>query len=287
MELSDPTTIEHAETAVGVHAAETRVHRTTVLLLHGLCSTPDELRPVHAALTVLGYTSRALCIVGYSFDARAAVQHATPFEDWIAAIERQVDVMRSSHERVVLVGISAGASLALAGAMRCGARVDGLVLLSTTLRFDGWSVSRFHRLLPLALYTPLGRLWKYREKPPYGVKNERIRAWIERDLRSRRISSAGSSVIGIGHLREHDRLRRQVLAGLGEVTCRAVFAMHAREDEIASPSNVELLESRLRCASFRSVLLDDCFHMISIDNSRQQVVRETLGFIGDIASGEL
>lgn len=210
-----------------------------VVLLHGLCSTPDELRMAQARLQALGYTTCALSIEGYSFDPHISVQCASPFASWIDAIERQVETLRRSHQVVVLVGISAGASLALGAAIRCGSRIDALVLMSTSLLLDGRSLPMLHFLLPLALYTPLGRFWKYRERAPYGVKNERTRAWIERELRARRISRAGSSTIGVAHLRENDRLVRHVRSRLAQVECKAALALHALEDEVASSSNAD------------------------------------------------
>lgn len=251
---------------------------TAVVLLHGLCSTPDELLSVQGTLHRLGYTVQPMSIDGYSFDGNAAHQEAAPYEQWIDSIETRVNALRTTHRHVMLVGISAGASLALGAAIRCGERVDALLLMSTTLQFDGWAIPRSQFLLPLALYTPLGRFWKYRERAPFGVKNERVRAWIERELRTRRISSAGSSVIDIGHLREHDRLIRHVRRNLGKVVCRRVLALHAREDEVASVANLDVLARGLRCASFRSVVLGNSYHMITIDNDRQQVVRETVDF---------
>jgi len=257
--------------------------RTAVVLLHGLCSTPEELRSAANALRGLGYTVQALPVAGYSFDAAAARQTACCFEQWIDTLEQRVDALRTLHDRVMLVGISAGASLALAAAIRCGTRIDALLLMSTALRLDGWAVPRSQWLFPLVLYTPLGRFWKYRERAPYGVKNERVRAWIERELRTRRISRAGSSVIGIDHLREHDRLLRHVRANLHRVRCAHVLALHAREDEVASLENLAILSRELRCGSLRTVVLGNSFHMITIDNDRQQVLAETLEFAATIA----
>ena len=259
--------------------------RMAAILLHGLCSTTDELHSVEVSLGDLGCTVRPMEIPGYSFDPTLQVQRATGCERWIDAIEREIDALRAAHDRVMLVGISAGASLALASAIRCGARVDALVLMSTTLRFDGWAVPRWRFLLPLVLYTPLGRFWKYRERAPYGVKNERVRAWIERELRTRRISSAGSSVIGVGHLREHDRLLRHVRGNLARVVCPSVLALHARQDEVAGIGNLGILARGLGCAMFRSVVLGNSFHMITIDNDRRQVVRETLEFATTVSHG--
>lgn len=259
--------------------------RTAVVLLHGLCSTPDELRCVQAGLLRQGHAAQPLSIEGYSFDAAAPLQRATPFAQWLDAIEARVDTLRTTHQRVLLVGLSAGAALALGAAIRCGPRIDALVLMSTALRFDGWAIPRTQLLLPLALYTPLGRWWQYRERPPYGVKNERVRAWIERELRQRQISRAGSAVIGVGHLREHDRLIRHVRRHLHRVTCHQVLALHARQDEVASVANLELLARGLRHGALRTVVLDNSYHMITIDNDRQQVVRETVAFADAVACG--
>lgn len=252
---------------------------TAVLLLHGLCSTPDELLPVRAALRSAGCTVVAPRIPGYSFDPEAALQKAGPWRTWIDAVEAQVDALRREHDRVALVGISAGASVALGAAIRCGTRVDAMVLMSTTLRFDGWAIPRTQWLLPLALYTPLGRWWNYRESPPYGVKNERVRAWIERELQQRRVSRAGAAVIGVDHLREHDRLIRHVRSQLGQVRCPRVLAIHAREDEVASLANLDLLARGLGATRLRTLVLDNSYHMVSIDNDRQQVASETTAFV--------
>lgn len=267
--------------AFGVDPSATR--QTAVLLLHGLCSTPDELRSVQGALQRLGYAVQPMSIDGYSFDRARAQQEAAPYEQWVDSIETRVTNLRRTHRRVLLVGISAGASLALGAAIRCGTRIDALLLMSTTLQFDGWAIPRTQCLLPLALYTPLGRFWRYRERPPYGVKNERVRGWIEHELRTRRISRAGSSTIGIAHLREHDRLIRHVRRNLHQVVCAQVLALHAREDEVASVANLDLLAKGLRSGSFRSVVLDNSYHMITLDNDRQQVVRETVDFADALA----
>ena len=251
------------------------VQRTAVVLLHGLCSTPDELLTVQSALRSRGYSVHPLSIEGYSFDADVPLQHAAPFERWIDAIQAEVKALRAQHDRVMLIGISAGSSLALGAAIRCGTG------------FDGWAIPRTQFLLPLAFYTPLGRLWQYRERPPYGVKNERVRAWIERELRHRKVSRAGSSVIGVGHLREHDRLIRHVRRNLNSVQCDNVLALHAQQDEVASVANLDILARGLRCRAFRTVVVANSYHMITIDNDRQQVVRETVSFADAVAHGTM
>jgi len=44
-----------------------------------------------------------------------------------------------------------------------------------------------------------------------------------------------------------------------------------------------MLARGLRCGSFRAVVLGNSFHMITIDNDRQEVVRETTEFAAALA----
>jgi carboxylesterase len=259
----------------------------TVLLVHGLCSTPEELFPVQSALRRAGFDVRPLTIEGYSFEAHDGPQRWTRESTWTQAVADEVDALNRQSRAVVLVGLSAGATVALGAAMQTSAPLAGLVLMSTPLRMDGWAVPWYQFLLPLALYTPAGRFWQYRERPPYGVKNERVRSWIEHQLTQRKVSTAGAAVIGVDHLREHDRLRRRVRQGLGRVRATHVLVMHAREDEVASLSNVKLLQEGLVSAaplSLRTLILDHSYHMITIDNDRPQVVQETLQFVNIVLS---
>ena len=251
-----------------------------MLLLHGLSSTPDELLSLHNPLKQAGCTVLPLRIEGYSFDPDPPERPASPYQQWVQALEAHIRQARQTHERVVVVGLSAGCGVALAAAMSEHHAPDALVLLSTTLKYDGWGVSSWHFMLPLALYTPIGRLWEYREQPPYGVKNERIRGWIARELTQRRISQAGKSTLGVSYLRENDRLLKWVRSHLRDVRCPRILAIHAHEDEVASPRNLELLRSGLPFnVTLTTRIVHNSYHMIAIDNDRQEVARETVGFI--------
>ncbi|MDE2081483.1 MAG: alpha/beta fold hydrolase [Burkholderiales bacterium] len=241
---------------------------------------------VVSGLRLAGHRVLPLAIEGYSYDPARTQQRASSHRDWLHAVGQAVRGEARRGHRVVLVGLSAGASLALGALIdpEVAGAIDGLVLMSTSLRLDGWAVPRHRFLLPLALYTPLGRFWHYRERPPFGVKNPRVRGWVARELAERRVSRAGAATIGVPHLRENDRLRRLVRRLLPTLRCKSVLALHAAEDEVASPANVTLVQQQLQAGSFRRVLLPDSYHMITIDNDRRDVVRETVRFVDAAAA---
>ncbi len=246
------------------------------LLLHGLCSTPDELLSVNGVLSRAGLRVQNMMIPGYSFDPSKTRQEATSHESWIQSVIEEVRAIRAQGMGVNLIGLSAGVTVALGVALQIPKEIDQLILLSTPLIIDGWNIPFYHFLLPLALYTPVGALWRYKESSPYGVKNERIRQWIERELVQRRVSQAGASVLEVAHLREHDRLRRAVMRNLPGQGLPNVMIIHAKEDEVAGLSNVKWLEERWQGGEVQTLLLDNSYHMITIDNDRAQVCAEIL-----------
>jgi carboxylesterase len=255
-------------------------HRSrVVLLLHGLCSSPLEVRQFARLLREQGFVVTTLTLSGYTApeaDAAGASTRAD-FRRWIADSVREVDRLVALHDEVTLCGVSLGATLALAVAAERPAVVQGLSLISTTLFFDGWNVSRWRFLLPLAYCTPLGRLYRYRETPPYGVKNLRVRAWIAAELKRGRLSSAGASTIPTPSLREAARLIRHVKRNLARVRA-PVLMIHAREDDVASLANVRFVSQHLGTKLFRECIVADSYHMITLDNDRDHAAMKTVQF---------
>jgi carboxylesterase len=186
------------------------------------------------------------------------------------------------HDEVTLCGVSLGATLALAVAAERPAIIRGLSLISTTIFFDGWNVSRWRFLLPLAYWTPLGRFYRYRETPPYGVKNPRVRAWIAAELERGRLSSAGASTIPTTSLREAARLISHVKRNLARIRM-PVLMIHAREDDVASLENVRFVARRVGTTMFREFIVTDSYHMITLDNDRDHAAMKTVQFFNRAA----
>ena len=253
---------------------------TALVFIHGLCSTHDEMLVLQSAVKKAGIAGYPLTIPGYTFDENLTKQVASPYASWIQSVLDLVKTLKKTHEKVFLVGLSSGATLALGACLTDHEGIDGVIALSTPLFLSGWNIPFYHFLLPLALYTPLGRFWKYKESSPYGVKDERVRSWIVKELNQRRISCAGASVLEIPHLREHDRLKRWVRKSLLTHRCPVkLLAIHSKEDEMAGLNNVEYLQKYWSKGFFNAIFLNNSYHMITIDYERLVVSQEVVKFI--------
>jgi len=250
--------------------------RPAVLLLHGLCANPMELAPVAKSLRDVGYIVEVPSIVGYGVSGATGEQlPVPPFKQWLAAAEAQFDRLAATHGRVAVGGLCMGAVLAMALAMRRPAAA--LVLISTTLHFDGWNVSRWRRLLPLAYLPPLRRRMSFKETAPFGLKNERLRAWVEQAMASSRVSAVGAARLPAASLYEATRLIRHVRGQLPRLRAPALV-LHATEDDVAGPRSVHELQARL--GSTPEVhWFHDSYHMLTLDNERVAVARTVRDFL--------
>ncbi|MET0211083.1 MAG: alpha/beta fold hydrolase [Burkholderiaceae bacterium] len=259
------------------HARSSLDPRPAVLLLHGLCANPLELMPLARTLRTAGYVVEVPALPGYGVAADAGGQRmpVTRFEAWVDQAARHFDALAETHQRVAVGGLSMGSVLALALAMERPAAA--LMLLSTSLHFDGWNVSPWRRLLPLAYLPPLRHWLKFRESPPYGIKNERLREWVAQAMTSSHVSAAGADTLPATALYQASRMIRRVRAGLSRIEAPTVI-LHATQDDVSGPRSVAELKRRL--GTHPEVhWFHDSYHMLTLDNERGAVSQAASRFL--------
>ncbi len=250
--------------------------RPAVLLLHGLCANPLELAPVAKSLREVGYVVEVPAIDGYGVSASTGrARPVPPFEQWLQEALVAFDRLAATHGRVAVGGLCMGAVLAMAVAARRPA--SALVLISTTLHFDGWNVSPWRRLLPLAYLPVLRRRMSFKETAPFGLKNERMRQWVEQAMNSTQVSAVGAARLSAAALYEATRLIRHVRARLPLLAAPALV-LHATEDDVAGPRTVHELQARLG-GSPEVHWFHDSYHMLTLDNERAAVARTVRDFL--------
>ena len=245
-----------------------------VLLLHGLSSSPLELRFVARRLHEQGLSVHAPHIATYG-DPR---DRGFTWQDWVECIENEFHRLRRNYRSVAVGGLCIGAVLALELAARKGNQISCLSLLSPTLAYDGWAMPWYRFLLPYAFHTPLRRIYSYPERHPYGVKNAALRRRIATSMQQSEMSEAGSTSISMDHAYNALQLIKAVRPLLKRVTAPALV-IHAIDDETVSPQSAEYLIQNIGSNTIRKVLLNNSYHMITIDNDREQVANEMASFI--------
>jgi carboxylesterase len=249
--------------------------RDGVLLVHGLTGTPTEMRFVGKRLANAGYTVYGMQLVGHC--GTEADLLATGWRDWYRSVEAAYRRLAQNCDRVFIGGLSMGAVMALHLAANLPRQaLSGLALYSTTLWYDGWNINRFHFLLPLVLRLPFGQRYSFWEEAPYGIKDERLRQVVVGRMLGGDSVGGGLPVMRGQSLGELLRLIRRVKRELHAVTTPTLI-LHASEDDVTSVRNADFVERNV-AGPVRKVLLDDCYHMITVDRQRREVADHTIDF---------
>lgn len=142
-----------------------------VLLLHGLASSPLEMRYVAKMLHRDGFSVAVPHIPGYGYGGKA-----TDWRQWRDYALSAYDRLKRDYRTVSVGGLCIGAVLALSVAIEKGRDIAALSLLSTTLEYDGWSVPWYRFLLPVGFYTPLRYVYAYPEREPVRAQERSAQA---------------------------------------------------------------------------------------------------------------
>ena len=248
-----------------------------VLLIHGLTGTPTELRRVAQGLAKDGTcTVYVPTLAGHCGD-NSDLQ-ATGWLDWYEGVRKTFAGIRQRHGQVFVGGLSMGAVMSMYLASEHPGQVAGLLMYSTTLRYDGWSINKLAFMTPLLMKIPFGvHLCSFEEKPPYGIKNQRLRAIVERQMKAGESSNAGLLTMEGITVRELHRMNAVVKKRMPSITTRALV-VHSIEDDITSRWNADYVERHLG-GPVTKVLLDNCYHMITVDLQYRSVIELSDAFI--------
>lgn len=265
-----------------MHAADQSIRfpggRIGFLLIHGLGGTPIEMRYVAQGLARAGHTAHVPQLAGHCGTAEEL--NATCWEDWYATVEEEHQRMTEHCHTIVVCGLSMGAVLAVHHAARYPREVSAMGLYAPTLWLDGWGIPWYSNFFKLVTQKWFADYFKFEERDPYGVKDPRLRALVEQAVKSGDSSKAGIDALPGGLMLELRWLIRQVKREVTSVSQPALI-VHPREDDRASLRNLNYLQSNL-AGLVETVVLDDSYHVVTLDRQRQIVVSRTLDFVSQL-----
>src|SRR5262249_12714401 len=136
-----------------------------------------------------------------------------------------------------------------------------------------WYTSLFSLITQkwLADYIP------FAERYPWGIKDPRVRALVEQAITSGDSSQAGIASLPGSLMLELRWLVRQVQREIVQVRQPALI-VHPRNDDRASLRNLDYLQSNLAGLT-HTLVLDDSYHVVTLDRQRQLVVDRTLALV--------
>ena len=244
-----------------------------VILVHGLTGVPLEMKFIGKALHKEGFTVVCPLLEGHSKGTKELLK--TNWRDWYATIEKTFLTLRERFKKVYVAGICVGGMIGLNLAAEYGEMVEGAAIYSAAIRYDGWNIpvhGFLSFLIPLIGNLPPLRYMGFDERPPYGIKDDRLRKII---LRSDILKETHHN-FPYPMLKEMYALNSEMEKKYEKIKAPTLL-LHAKNDDLSHYRNSEYIYKKIT-APKEIHLLEDSYHMIHIDKERDKVAKMTADF---------
>jgi carboxylesterase len=222
--------------------------RHGVLLLHGFCGTPPEMRGLGEHLAGRGFRVHGALLAGHGTSPEDLDRYS--WRDWVASAEQELEDLRAECETVSVAGQSMGGTLSLLLAAR-HADVAAVATMAAVVRLPSTTVAAIR----VGAYL---RRW-------HEPRVDRVDLWEPERVRLLRSYTRRS-------LRAHTHLLSLMAAArseLGSIKCPALV-MHGRRDGTVGAGNAEIIASGIG-PSARTHYFERSGHALTVDVDREEV----------------
>jgi carboxylesterase len=210
------------------------------------------------------------------------VSGLSSWRDWYAALEAAHDELAQRCDTLIVGGVSAGTMLALRLAALRPEKIRGLMLFSPTIWPNGWAIPWYFGLFKLITHKWAARMFHFRARAPHGIKDERLRTFILESLQGGTDTIEDLFGRGGGLVLEFRRLVQAVKPHLAKIKHHTLI-FHPRRDDQSDITNAITLQRKL-AGTVEMYILDDCYHMVTLDRQRHVVIDRTKDFAARVLS---
>lgn len=225
-----------------------------MLLSHGFTGSPASMRPWGEFLASHGYAVAVPRLPGHG--TRVEDMLPTTYDDYLAALEDEYAALAEKVDVVVLAGLSMGGCLVLDLASR-HPEVAGIVVVNPAVN------STNKQLLALPVMKRVVKTFP-------GIANDiKKPGVVEHGYTKTPLRPLASLLHAWKRVREE---------ALPRVTA-PLLVFRSLEDHVVDPSSARIILGRVSSRDAREVVLEDSYHVATVDNDAERIFTESLAFI--------
>ncbi|OIK29344.1 alpha/beta hydrolase [Streptomyces malaysiense] len=229
-----------------------------VLFCHGFTGSPQSMRPWAEHHAAHGLTVSLPLLPGHG--TRWEDMQLTGWQDWYAAVDRELRLLSERCSQVFVAGLSMGGALALRLAALHGDRISGVVVVNPANKVHGLSAYA----LPVA---------RHLVRSTKGIASD--------------IAKGGAAETGYDRVPLHAahslrRFLRRLDGELPRIAQPLLLLRSAQDHVVPAVDSARVLE-RISSADVREIVLEHSYHVATLDVDADRIFEESLGFIGRLA----
>ena len=239
--------------------------KTGILLIHGFCGAPNEMRPLANHYNALGFTVSAIRLTGHGTDPRDL--HNANWTDWIQDVENGLTALSKICDDIILSGFSMGGALAVHAAAKHPEIKTLITLDSPVRRIYAWTVPIFapiSKIVPIIHPLPLAKL----------VMSKERRIAYDR-LISHNIGYTSFSTRSFG---EFFKLVNHVNAHVPAVKQRTLV-IHSRKDDVVDFKSGTFLYEHIASEEKEHCWLEESRHNVLFGPEVEQIKQAVTAFL--------
>jgi carboxylesterase len=243
----------------------------SALLVHGLTGTPYEMRYLGEQLAAQGIRVRGVRLAGHATAPEDL--GATTYDNWYQSVVRGFEELRAYGDPNIVIGLSCGAVLSARLAEDQPEAVSGLVMLAPAF-FLPWRQALLIKTVSL-----LGPITKslYLQNHQGSDIHDQSAVLVHPTCRLMPLSAPNELL----------KLSALVRARLDRIKQPALI-MHSTGDHTCpAQKNVDFVMGHLGSAQKRTVMLEQSYHVITVDSDKDRVVSEVLAFANQFRAQKL
>ncbi|MGC9286323.1 MAG: alpha/beta hydrolase [Hydrogenobaculum sp.] len=250
-----------------------------VLLLHGLTGTPLELRWVARDFAKANYDVYFPILPGHCSSLEELKK--TKWEELYEFAKNFYLNLKAKYSEVFVAGLCVGGMLSLMLGMEFP-DIDGVGSWAPAMGIDGWAIPWYRFLLPLGLYTPLKHIYYWKEKEPFGIKNEAMRKKIMQMMKSEKNEAMAYDKIPAPTIVELKRMAKYIKKRINLLKAPFIL-IHSKEDDLSSIKGAKFIYEKAPSKVKKFVELSNSYHIVTMDNEKDIVSGETITFFNSLS----